>query len=110
MEPIGIDPYLTLSLIFGFIAKEIVVGSFATIYAMNASALMEHFAVTINPAQAIAFCVFCLLYTPCLTTVATVKAESKSWRFTLFSLTLSLVYAWIVAFIFYRGALWLGWN
>jgi len=105
MEPIGINPYLTLSLIFGFIAKEIVVGSFATIYGMSASALSAQFALTINPSSAIAFCVFCLLYTPCLTTVATVKAESKSWRFTIFSLLFSLVYAWIVAFIFYRGAL-----
>jgi ferrous iron transport protein B len=105
MEPIGINPYLTLSLIFGFIAKEIVVGSFATIYGMSASALSTQFALTINPSSAIAFCVFCLLYTPCLTTVATVKAESKSWGFTVFSLLFSLVYAWIVAFLFYRGAL-----
>ncbi len=110
MQPIGINPYLTLSLIFGFIAKEIVVGSFATIYGMGASALSAQFALTINPSSAIAFCVFCLLYTPCLTTVATVKAESKSWGFTLLSLIFSLVYAWIVTYIFYHGALLLGFQ
>lgn len=105
MKPIGIDPYLTLSLIFGFIAKEIVVGSFATIYGMSATNLTQQIALTVSPASAIAFCVFCLLYTPCLSTVATLKAESKSWKFTAFSLLLSLVYAWLMAFIFYRLAL-----
>ncbi|AFZ46353.1 ferrous iron transport protein B [Cyanobacterium stanieri PCC 7202] len=110
MEPIGINPFLTLSLIFGFIAKEIVVGSFATIYGMGTSALTAQFASTIAPSSAISFCVFCLLYTPCLTTVATVKAESKSWAFTIFSLVFSLVYAWGMAFIFYRGALFLGFE
>jgi len=102
MQPIGIDPYLTLSLIFGFIAKEIVVGSFATIYGMNASALTQQIALTITPAASISFCVFCLLYTPCLSTVATIKAESKSTIFTIFSLFFSLVYAWLMAFIFYH--------
>ncbi|GAB4320352.1 MAG: ferrous iron transport protein B [Geminocystis sp.] len=105
MQPIGIDPYLTLSLIFGFIAKEIVVGSFATIYGLSSSALTQHIALTITPAAAVSFCVFCLLYTPCLSTVATIKAESKSTIFTLFSLLFSLVYAWICAFIFYHLAL-----
>lgn len=105
MQPIGIDPYLTLSLIFGFIAKEIVIGSFATIYAMNTSALTTYFGATISIPSALSFCVFCLLYTPCLTTVATLKAESKSWKLTIFSLLFSFVYAWLMAFIFYRGAL-----
>ena len=85
-------------------------GSFATIYGMGTSALTAQFALTIAPSSAISFCVFCLLYTPCLTTVATVKAESKSWGFTIFSLIFSLAYAWGMAFIFYRGALFLGFK
>lgn len=38
MSPLGIDPYLTLALIFGFVAKEIVVGSLSVIYGLNAIA------------------------------------------------------------------------
>ncbi|MDW8463424.1 MAG: ferrous iron transport protein B [Geminocystis sp.] len=105
MQPIGLDPYLTLSLIFGFIAKEVVVGAFATIYGLNGAALTQQIAFSITPAQAIGFCVFCLLYTPCLSTTATIKSESKSNLFTFLSLLFSLIYAWFMAFIFYHISL-----
>jgi ferrous iron transport protein B len=110
MAPIGIDPYLTLALIFGFIAKEVVVGSMAVIYGMNADAVSHAIATSVTPVQAYSFCIFCLLYTPCLTTVATIKAESKSWKFTGLSLAFSLGYAWIASFIFYQGAHLLGFK
>lgn len=108
MEPIGVNPYLTLALIFGFIAKEIVIGSLSTIYALSASGVSQAITMSVTPIQSYSFCLFCLLYTPCLTTIATVHAEGKSWRFTTFSLVLSLTYAWLVAFLFYQGALLLG--
>ncbi len=104
MQPIGVDPFLTLALIFGFIAKEVVIGSLSTIYALNADAVAHKIAATVDPVQAYSFCLFCLLYTPCLTTVATLRGESKSWGFTLFALTFSLVYAWAVSLIFYQSA------
>ena len=110
MAPIGIDPYLTLALIFGFVAKEVVIGSLATIYAMSANDVAQHITATVTPAAAYSFCLFCLLYTPCLTTVATAKSESRSWGFMFFSLGVSLVYAWVVAFIFYQSALALGFK
>lgn len=110
MAPIGINPYLTLALIFGFIAKEVVIGSLSTIYAMSSGLVAHQIAITVSPAAAYSFCLFCLLYTPCLTTVATVKAESKSTGFMVFSLIISLVYAWVVAFIFYQSALLLGFS
>ncbi len=108
MEPIGINAYLTLALIFGFIAKEIVIGSLSTIYALNADAVAHKIAITVDPVQAYSFCLFCLLYTPCLTTIATVRGETKSWGFTSFSLVFSLLYAWVVSLIFYQGARALG--
>lgn len=109
MRPIGVDPYLTLALIFGFIAKEVVLGSLATIYAMSSNDLISQaIASTITPADAIGFCVFTLLYTPCLSTVATVRAESRSGRFTVFSLLFSLVYAWGMAYLFRHLALLMG--
>jgi ferrous iron transport protein B len=110
MGAIGIDPYLTLALIFGFIAKEVVVGSLAVIYAMNADAVSHQIAMTVTPVQAYSFCIFCLLYTPCLTTIATVKGESKSWKFTWLTLGFSLVYAWLMSFIFYQGSSLLGFK
>ena len=110
MAPVGIDPYLTLALIFGFVAKEIVVGSLAVIYGLNATAVGGHITETISFAQGYSFCIFCLLYTPCLTTVATLLNESKSWKFTLFSLAFSLGLAWVASFCFYQTALLLGFQ
>jgi len=108
MEPIGVDPFLTLALIFGFIAKEVVIGSLSTIYALDVHAVAVKIAATVDPVQAYSFCLFCLLYTPCLTTIATVRGESKSWGFTAFTLIFSLAYAWLISFIFYQGARALG--
>lgn len=109
MAPVGIDPQLTLALIFGFVAKEIVVGSLAVIYA-QASDVSQAIAASVTIPQALSFCIFCLLYTPCLTTVAVLKSESKSWGLTLFSLIFSLVYAWLMSFIFYQATRGLHWG
>jgi Fe2+ transport system protein B len=44
-----------------------------------------------------------LCYTPCLSTVAALKQESGSWRFTLFAAGWSLGLAWLASFVFYQG-------
>ena len=110
MQPIGIDPYLTLALIFGFIAKEIVIGSLAVIYALNSTLVSQQITESITFIQGYSFCLFCLLYTPCLTTVVTLFNESKSGKFTIFSLIFSLLLAWTASFIFYQTALLLGYT
>jgi len=109
MDPIGVvDAHLTLALIFGFIAKEVVLGALATIYAMNEAGVAQAIGHALTPADAIGFCVFTLLYTPCLSTIATIKAESKSWGFTAFSLGFSLMYAWVMAYAFRYLAIAIG--
>ncbi len=110
MQPIGINPQLTLALIFGFVAKEVVVGSLAVIYGLNDAALGSALAQQITFAQGYSFCIFCLLYTPCLATIATLLNESKSWKFTLLSLGFSLALAWVASFIFYQSALLMGFH
>ncbi len=105
MQPLGIDPYLTLALIFGFIAKEVVIGSLAVIYGVGAGAASEQIAQTVTFAQGYSFCIFCLLYTPCLTTLATLRQEAKSWRFMLLSLGFSLALAWLASLVFYQAAI-----
>jgi ferrous iron transport protein B len=110
MEPIGLDPYLTLALIFGFIAKEVVIGSLAVIYGLSSGLVSQQIAETVTFVQGYSFCLFCLLYTPCLTTIVTLFNESKSGKFTIFSLVFSLVLAWIASFVFYQTALLLGYS
>jgi len=108
MQPLGIDPYLTLALIFGFVAKEVVLGSLAVIYGLNAAGVSGYIGDHVSFAQGYSFCIFCLLYTPCLTTLVTLLNESKSWRFTLVSVGVSLGLAWLTSWGFYQGAQWLG--
>ncbi|UKO97593.1 ferrous iron transporter B [Nostoc sp. UHCC 0870] len=109
LNPAGIPQELTIALIFGFIAKEILVGSLASIYHLtDPNAVQTVISQTISPIQAYSFMLFCLLYTPCLATIATIKSESKSIRFTLISVAYGLTLAWVVSTLFYQGARLLG--
>lgn len=108
LNPIGIDSHLAIALIFGFVAKEIVVGSLAVIYGLNGDALAHQIAMNIDWVQGMSFMLFTLIYTPCLSTIATLKNESKSAAFMWLSIGWSLVLAWVISFIFYQGARALG--
>ncbi len=103
-EPLGITPELIIALIFGFVAKEIVIGSLAVIYGLGGDALSGMLAHRLDWVQAYSFMLFTLIYTPCLSTVATLRSESRNIGFTLFSVAWSLVLAWLVSLAFYQGA------
>ncbi|MEI7842536.1 MAG: ferrous iron transport protein B [Gallionellaceae bacterium] len=102
--PIGITPELTIALIFGFVAKEIVIGSLAVIYGLSGDALSGALASQLDWVSAYSFMIFTLIYTPCLTTIVTLHSESKKIGLTLMSLAWSLGLAWSVSFIFYQTA------
>lgn len=108
LDPIGINRELAIALIFGFVAKEIVVGALAVIYGMQGDALMAQMATQIDWVQAMSFMLFTLIYTPCLSTVATIRNESKSTAFMWLSILWSLGLAWIISFTFYQSARLLG--
>jgi ferrous iron transport protein B len=107
-EPIGITAELTIALIFGFVAKEIVIGSLAVIYGLSGHALSGALALQLDWVQAYSFMLFTLIYTPCLSTIATLRSESKNNGFMLLSLGWSLALAWVVSFVFYQSARTLG--
>ncbi|MFH2140216.1 MAG: ferrous iron transport protein B [Pseudomonadota bacterium] len=106
--PIGINEQLTIALIFGFVAKEIVIGSLAVIYGMSGDALSGALGQQLDWVQAYSFMLFTLVYTPCLSTIATLRAEAKDMRYTLFTLAWSLALAWAISFVFYQSARALG--
>jgi ferrous iron transport protein B len=108
LNPIGIDGQLAIALIFGFVAKEIVIGSLAVIYGLQGDALMQLMAQKLDWVQAMSFMLFTLIYTPCLSTIATLKSESRSHAFMWLSIAWSLLLAWVVSFIFYQVARALG--
>ncbi|MFM8331764.1 MAG: ferrous iron transport protein B [Candidatus Methylumidiphilus sp.] len=108
LSPIGIDAQLAVVLIFGFVAKEIVIGSLAAIYGLEGDSLMGLMAQKLDWVQAYSFMLFTLVYTPCLSAVATLRNESKSAGFMYLSIVWSLLLAWLASFVFYQGARWLG--
>lgn len=111
LAPIGINPKLAVALVFGFIAKEIVLGGLAVIYSQaDPTALGQAIAADVSWVQAVSFMLFTLLYTPCLSTVAVIRSESKSAKFTTFSVLWSLLLAWLTSFAFVQGARLLGWG
>ena len=107
-SPIGIDNQLVIALIFGFVAKEIVIGALAVIYGLQGDALMQLMAQKLDWVQGMSFMLFTLIYTPCLSTIITLKNEAKSWLFAGLSIIWSLGLAWVVSFAFYQTARWLG--
>jgi ferrous iron transport protein B len=107
LGPIGLNSELSVSLFFGFIAKEILLGALAVIYRTTETNLASSVRDAITPLQALSFMTFVLLYTPCLGTVAAQLQESKSRVFALTSLAWSLGLAWSLALVVYQGGHWL---
>lgn len=108
LSPAGINPELTVALIFGFVAKEIVIGALAVIYGLEGSSLMLGIAEQIDWVQAYSFMLFTLIYTPCLATIATLRAEAKASWYTALSLIWPLTLAWVISTLFYQSARYLG--
>ncbi|MFZ5484997.1 MAG: ferrous iron transport protein B [Pseudomonadota bacterium] len=102
--PLGIDPLMSIALLFGFVAKEIVVGALAVIFGVGPEVLAGVLSTRLDWIQAYSFLLFTLIYTPCLSTVAAIRSESRSTRLALLSVVWPLALAWAVSFLFYQTA------
>ncbi|MBN2323791.1 MAG: ferrous iron transport protein B [Spirochaetes bacterium] len=101
-RPLGFSWREGVALITGFVAKEVVVSTLGVLYAGGGEEDELGFAVRersgLTPLTAFAFLVFVLIYTPCLATLAAVRQETGSWRWTLFSVGYQITLAWLMAF------------
>ena len=91
--PLGFaDWRVSTALITGFMAKESVVSTLTILYGSSAA-----FAAALSPAAAAPLLVFCLLYTPCIAAVASVKRElGGKWAFIM--VANQCIVAWLTAF------------
>lgn len=117
LAPAGLGMWqIAVALIAGVSAKEVVVSSFAVLFGVsnaNSAAGMQTIVANVHalnpafgPLNAYCLMLFCLLYVPCVATVATVKKESGSWAFTLKMLLFQMVLAWgISTAVFQIGSL-----
>ena len=93
-----------VTLMFGILAKEVVVGTFGALFAVEGGILGEAIATQLGwtPLIAYAFMAMCLIYVPCMATIAIVKRETNSWKWTGFLIGYTLVLGWLVATLIYQ--------
>ena len=111
MRPAGLGYWqIVVALIAGLAAKEVVVSSMSVLFGITnatsaagmagmSAALGE---VGFTAVNAYALMTFCLLYTPCMAAVATIRKETNSLKWTAFGALFQLITAWIIATIVYR--------
>jgi len=101
LKPVGLGSWqIAVALISGISAKEVVVSSMSVLYGItniNSAAGMAELSGILGgtgftAVNAYALMVFCLLYTPCIATIATIKRETQSWKWT----------AWMAAFVVFQ--------
>ncbi|KQB93210.1 Ferrous iron transport protein B [Geobacillus sp. PA-3] len=104
LAPLGFGAWQAgAALITGFLAKEVVVSTMNIIYHVReANGLEQMIAAHFTPLSALSFMVFVLLYTPCLATVATIRKETGSWKWTLLSIGIALTVAYMISFLVYQ--------
>ena len=96
----------SVALVFGFLAKEVVVSTLALVYGVAEDGLGQVIAQHWTPLSAYAFMAMTLIYIPCVASIGAVKHETNSWAWTAFSVGYSLILGWLVAVaIFQAGRL-----
>ena len=110
------------AVVTGIMAKESVVSTLGILYgvgdvsteAEDAAETATQFAgsmgTAFTAASALAFMVFSQLYTPCMTSLGTIKKETGKWRWMLFAALYTFGVAWVVSLLVYWGACAFGMN
>jgi len=110
-EPIGFNWQISIALVPGLAAREVAVGALGTVYALSASA--ENMDVALTPLiagswglpTALSLLAWFVFAPQCLSTLATVKRETNSWRYPLIMAGYLFAMAYAASFITYRIAL-----
>jgi len=117
MKPAGFDWKISIALLSGFAAKEVIISTMGIIYGIedtdpdlessaDRTPLKEHLVndPSYSPATALALMFFVLLYVPCMAVMAVVWKELGAWRWTLFLAVYTLAVSWTLATIVYNVA------
>lgn len=111
LVPLGLGYWqLAVALIAGISAKEVVVSSCAVLFGITnvtspagMDACRQVLAANgFGILNAYSLMTFCLLYIPCIATLATIRKESRSGKFTALAAAFQLLTAWVVSFAVYQ--------
>ncbi|MBF0133924.1 MAG: ferrous iron transport protein B [Magnetococcales bacterium] len=95
----------TVAILTGFVAKEVVVASYAVLYSQgdgareNSESLRKALSHSMTPIVAFTFMLFALLYAPCLGTIATIGKEAGGWVWAGYSVAFSMTLAYGLSFL-----------
>ncbi len=109
------------AILSGIMAKETVVATIGILYgvadvsteaedALDSAAQMmgTDMGTAFTTLSALAFMVFSQLYTPCVTALGTIKKETNSWKWMIFSAVYQFAIAWVISLLVYQGGRLLG--
>jgi ferrous iron transport protein B len=118
MRPLGFDWKMSIALVAGLPAKEIVISTMGVLYqsaddenTINLQEKLKAEKFTSGKSQgekvfttptALAFLIFILIYFPCIGVVVAIKNESESWKWAAFAVFYTTSLAWIAAFLVYN--------
>lgn len=113
MRPLGFDWKISVSLLTGMAAKEVVVSTLAVLYTgeesdeVNLAGKLkdskdEKGNPSFTPLIAFSLMFFVLIYFPCIATVTAIVKESGSWKWGAFVVIYSCLLAWLVSFSIYQ--------
>jgi len=115
LTPFGANWKTGIGLLTGFAAKEVVVSTLGTVYSLGEvdegskelrGALRRD--PDLSPLGACALMVFVLIYVPCVASLAVIRKETQSWKWTLFVVFYTTTLAWLMATALYQGGRLLG--
>jgi ferrous iron transport protein B len=114
MRPLGFDWHLSVSILSGLAAKEVVVSTLGVIFQADNSSGKESLVEKIQsqkdsngktmftPLIAFSFMLFILTYFPCVGVVAAIRRESGSWKWAAFTVFYTTGIAWLLSFTVYQ--------
>lgn len=126
MAPLGFDWKMSISILSGLAAKEIVVSTLGVLYQADenvqaqSSSLVEKLQnqtfqqgerqgeKVFSPLIALSFMLFVLLYFPCVGVLAAITKESGHWKWGVFTVFYTTSIAWVVSFIVFQTGSMLG--
>jgi ferrous iron transport protein B len=108
----GLGWRMMVALLTSFVAKENTIATLAVLYGAGeeGARLAEILSGVLTPAAALAFLAAQMLFIPCVATVATIRQETGSWKWTAFSIALLLVLSFGVGIAIYQVATLVGWG
>lgn len=111
--PLGFGEWQpSVALLFGVVAKEVVVSTLGTLFGVAEEGVGIEMAMQglFTPLTSFVFMIFVLLYVPCFAALGTIKQETNGWKWPLTMVAITTVTAYVVSFIVYHIGLFIGFT